>query len=364
MINEKPLKTLKDIADQANVSQSLVSLILNGKGRASDRVRKKVITLLEDAGYRPKYARHPFYFIVDLPEIEAAGKTQNVFEELSGMQRVFNTYDLELRIEFLSTTDGSNTIDLIEQLKAIIERKPSGVLIGTDFSFLKDACVLFHSNKIPLVQIGYDTENPKYNAVVSDSFTSAYMATKYLIDNGHQRIAILRWLAGQAGINSNKKFAGYRTALSDAAIQFQNDYVINTNALQEDPEWRPAREFVAGLLQLPDPPTALVVENSFIGISLLYPIPSDSGRLPDTLKNFEIVQCEDWALQPVHDIVSKKLFYPEMETILVCIDWETIGKTAAQMIIEKSARASIAPEIARISPSLYRVNGNVRELVK
>lgn len=364
MLHGKPEKTLKEIAEQANVSQSLVSLILNGKGRASEKVRQRVLTMLEESGYRPKYARRPFYFVVDLPGIEAAGKTQNVLEQLSGMQRVFNTLELELRIEFLDTKNGAHTIGLSEQLDAIVRQKPSGVLISTDATFLDDACSRFHKSNIPVVQVGYDTENPAYNAVVSDSFISVYLATSHLIQKGHKRIAILRWLAGMAGMNSNKKLAGYQAALSDRNIEVRPDYIVSLRVTQNEPGWQPARNLVNPLFELPDPPSALVVENSFIGLSLLYPLASDKGSLPPIFNKVEIIQCEDWALQPVHDIVSEKLFYPEMNTTLVCIDWEAIGKAAAEMIIDKASGGSSVPRIIRISPSLYRVQKGKRELLK
>ncbi|RPI01888.1 MAG: LacI family transcriptional regulator, partial [Calditrichaeota bacterium] len=144
-----------EIAKIANVSPAMVSQVLNGKGRASEQVLNKILTLLEENEYLPKYARRPFYYIIDLPRIEASGKTQNILEQLSGLQQVFDDQYLTLHVEFIRIEPA------FEQLNRIIQRKPSGVIVNTDAPFLDDACHLFQTAKIPLVQIGYDTENSK-----------------------------------------------------------------------------------------------------------------------------------------------------------------------------------------------------------
>lgn len=349
--------SLKKIAEQANVSPAMVSQILNGKGRASQQVRDKVMGLLEENGYRPKLSRQPFFYIVDLFSVEAAGKTWNVLEQLSGLEHIFQENDLTLHVIFM------NSGTVLGKLEMIIDRNPAGVIISTDVPFLDEACRILHQNKIPFVQIGYDTENTNFNSVVSDGFSGSYMATKHLLNKGHKRVAILRWLAGNAAVNSNKKYAGYITALSDFGIPVDLALVKSLEFSQDDTGWMPAREIVESLLALPDPPTALFIENSFISLSLLYPLPEDRGKVPGNILDLDMVHFEDWSLRPVDDIVTQKLFFPDCQTTIVAIDWESIGKEAAQMIIQEAREFSIVPQNLRISPSLYHLNGSKRELI-
>lgn len=348
--------SLKDIARRAHVSPAMVSQVLNGKGRASENVRTKIIKLLEENGYRPKYARRPFYYIIDLPRIEAAGKTQNALEQLSGIEHVFEEKNLSLHVEFIRAQP------TMEQLKTIIERKPSGVFLNTDAPFLQNACLLFQRAKIPLVQIGYDTENPDYSAVVLDSFSGTHAATRYLIDKGHKRIALIRWTAGLSVINSNKKYAGYQAAFADAGLSVPSELVKSLSSIQSNPLWIPARYLVRELLTLPQPPTAAIIDNSFISLSLLYPLPGEKS-LPQDLAHLEMLHFEDWSLRPVHDILSGKLFYPPLQTTVVSIDWELIGKHAAQLLIERVENFSLVPHIIRICPALYLIDGDNRTLI-
>lgn len=353
-------KTLKEIAESAGVSVSMVSLILNGKGRASEKVRSKILKLLEDAGYKPKYARTPFYYILDLPSIEAAGKTENTMEQLSGMQSVFTDADLVLHVEFLPPGDAAAHR---LHLEAIAGRKPSGVLVNTDAAFLKDACTIFSNQKIPVVQIGYDTEEPDYSAVVADSFTGAHMATRHLIKKGHTKLAILRWQGGLSKINSDKKFAGYHAALSEAGLEINQDYILTLTATEDESDWQPSLNLVGKLLELPDPPTALFVDNSFISLPLLYCLQEDQKQLHASLKKLEILHFEDWNLRQAHDILTTKLFYPEFKTKLVSINWKIIGRTGAKLLIDLAGQNSIVPQIYRISPTLQQVSGKKREPV-
>lgn len=348
-------KTLKSIAKEADVSPAMVSQILNGTGRASDEVRNKILTLLEKYGYKPKYARYPFYYVVDLPQREITGKTQNVIENLSGVEGIFEDHDLTLHVDFLQSEPD------LKRLKSIIDRNPSGVFINTDAPFLDEACKLFHQADIPIVQVGYDTENPKYNAVVVDGFSGAYTATQYLLNKGHDRIGIIRFTAGNASINSNKKFAGYSTALADHGLAVDKSLVKKMESTQGESGWEPISNLVEELLGLSKPPTALFIENSFVSLSVLYPFILEKSELSSAIQDLDIVVFEDWPMQPVNDIMSGKLFYPELESVLVSIDWENIGRQAAQLLIKKVANNTAAPEILRVNPTLYQVKGNNRE---
>ncbi|MDZ7725037.1 MAG: LacI family DNA-binding transcriptional regulator [candidate division KSB1 bacterium] len=346
--------TLKDIAKQVNVSPALVSQILNGKGRASEQIRTRITDLLEENGYRPKYARSPFYYLIDLARVEYERKTQNILEQLSGIQQVFDDLDLIFHVEFIRSTPAE------KQLNSIVERKPSGVIINTDASFLDTACDIFSQAGIPLVQTGYDTENTKYNAVVTDSFSGAYTATEHLIQQGHQRIGILRWSAGSAAINSNKKYAGYMTALSDHGLEVDPALVRSSSATQGDPGWQPARNMLLSLLEQDNPPTALFIENSFISLSLLYPLLNGNDGIPECIQKLDMVHVEDWSLQPVHDILTGKLFAPDINTKIISIDWESIGRQAARFLIERAGQRTPTPKLIRIGPMLYQLKGEER----
>lgn len=354
--------TLTQIAKEANVSVSLVSLILNGKGRASPEVKKRVQDLLEQYGYRPKFTKNPFYFLVDLPLIEASGKTIPVMEMLSGIQTVMNENNLLLHVEFLSK---DHLGGYSSHLQSIISRHPSGILMNTDIDCRDEAIVAFKNANIPMVQLGYDTEDPNFNAVVVDSFTGAYHAVKSLINKNHKRIALIRYTQDIAGVNSNKKLAGYMAALNDAGIELDNNLIQSIQNADEQTKNYNSRKIVENLLKYENHPTALFIDNSYISLPLLYPNLNDNMQIPTHIANIDMVHFEDAPLRPAEDILAHRMFFPKLKSTVVSINWQNIGNTAARMIIDIAQNGSSdGPQINRIAPQLVSVNGYERTLLK
>ena len=50
---QKRRPTIKDVAERANVSKSLVSLVLSDSERVSDKSRTAILAAIEELGYRP-----------------------------------------------------------------------------------------------------------------------------------------------------------------------------------------------------------------------------------------------------------------------------------------------------------------------
>jgi DNA-binding LacI/PurR family transcriptional regulator len=137
--------------------------------------------------------------------------------------------------------------------------------------------------------------------------------------------------------------------------------VRSINVGQTDPGWRPVRLLVEDMLAQPQPPTALFVDNSFISLPLLYPLPSDGGRLPPHIAALDVVHFEDWPLDPVEDIVSGKLFATPRNATVLAIDWETIGRLAARMLVDQVRGTSKAsPSAIRVTPILQQLTGAAR----
>jgi DNA-binding LacI/PurR family transcriptional regulator len=117
-------------------------------------------------------------------------------------------------------------------------------------------------------------------------------------------------------------------------------------------------------MQLPDPPTALFIENSFISLPLLYPLPRDNGKVPECLQKTEMVHFEDWPLDPAEDALHNKLFYPQRETTLLAIDWEAIGRIASKLLIDRiKNNETNGTKTVRVSPLLQKVSGKNREFI-
>ena len=318
-------------------------------------VRRRVLTLLEKAGYQLQ-SDNPAVLLIDLPRITAGGKASATLEILSGLQPGLLAEGVGLQMEFLP---GDQNL-LTEYVEGVCKRHPSALVVPTDAPWRSLAGRMAARAGVPFFQIGYDNEDPRYPAAVVDSFAGAYQAATFLLHKGHRRVASVRWIA--AGIpNANKKHAGYQAALADAGIPLDEQLVVAVPALQGEPGWRCSRDLVEALLDLPDPPTALFVENSFLSPPLLYPGPADAGKLPAGLAEMDMVHFEDWPLEPVQDLLAGKLGFAFRPTTVVRIDWDAIGLTAARLLAQNIRNGGTDPHpIVRVSPILETVSATGR----
>jgi LacI family transcriptional regulator len=85
---------------------------------------------------------------------------------------------------------------------------------------------------------------------------------EHLADLGHQRIGMVSGLAGLA--TSNERVKGYRLGLERSDLKY-DDALLRGGASDAEP----ARGATAQLLQMPEPPTALIVANNQMTIGAM-----------------------------------------------------------------------------------------------
>ena len=356
-VSDKSRVTLQEIATEAGVSRPLVSNILNGRGRASKEVMVRVEQLLAEHGFRPKIGRRPFFFL-ERSHFQVHSRAM-CMQLLSAVQEPMADAGAMLHLALLRDAEDLTEASFRVQLAGVLQNRPGGFILNTTSGWTPMACEVLAELDIPFVQVGYDAESPAYPAVVVDGFAGAQMATCYLLEQGHTRIAMIRWQAtALTRLTSDKKYAGYEAALSDAGLSVEAALVTDVHALTAGDLGSAVRGAVAELLELEHPPTAVFVENSYLSASLLYPMAGDGGEAPEAIRGLEMVHFEDWPLSAGQILMEQKLGYPPCETVAVTIDWARIGEVAAHRLIELARRGKdLNTLVTRVSPILQRVSG-------
>jgi LacI family transcriptional regulator len=112
------------------------------------------------------------------------------------------------------------------------------------------------------------------DAVFVNNAKGAYDATRHLIELGHRRIGCITGLVNSQ--LSDERVAGYRMALADAGIAF--DELL----LQRGDYMPPSGQLGAeALLAQPDPPTAIFAFNDLMAMGALQAINRLGRRIPD-----------------------------------------------------------------------------------
>ena len=89
-------------------------------------------------------------------------------------------------------------------------------------------------NDLPMVFLDSYSDNPDILSVGINDFKGGYIATKYLISMGHRNIAFVGPIESEE-VESvvNQRFKGYKTALKESNISFQDSFVYTAMPIYE-----------------------------------------------------------------------------------------------------------------------------------
>ena len=188
----KPVK-MSDIAQKLHISNVTVSKALAGKDGVSEELRKKIIQLAEEMGYRSaslsKGARSGVTYNIGIlvPERFVRVTTKSFYWEL--YQKLCNAlagYDYYGVLEVLSTDDEEKcTLP-----RMIPENKVDGMLVVGQVSSPYISALL-KEEKMPIVFLDAYDKHFDYDVVLSDNFFGMYLLTDYLVQAGHREITFV-----------------------------------------------------------------------------------------------------------------------------------------------------------------------------
>ena len=209
--------TLAQVADQAGVSISTVSKVLNGREDVARKTRLRVERLLEHHGYRRGSRSGPDAPLIEtvLHEIESLW----TMELIRGVESVAKANGASLVL----TESGTRHSPGPEWISGVLRRRPLGVVLLFS-SMPPEYKKRLRSRSIPFVIIdpAGDPE-PDVPSVGSANWSGGLAATRHLIDQGHRRIAIITGPADM--LCSVARLDGFRSAMSMAGLDVEPSYV-------------------------------------------------------------------------------------------------------------------------------------------
>lgn len=203
--------TIRDVAERAGVSKSLVSLVLRDAPHVSDSRREAVLAAIAELGYRPNaHARG-----LSRTKTRTVGLVVNDLRNpwfvdlLEGLSATLHAtgYSTLLADSRTDQRIGRSSLD------ALIQQGVDGiVVIGTTSEAEAIARIADH---VPVVLAGtLDPDLPSIDIVTNDDEAGAHQATRHLIELGHTRIAYLRG----PGRISELREQGFLRAMREAGV--------------------------------------------------------------------------------------------------------------------------------------------------
>ncbi len=213
--------TIYDVAREANVSMATVSRVVNGNPNVKPTTRKKVLEAIDRLGYRPNAvarglaSKKTTTVGVIIPDISSI-----FYSELArGIEDIATMYKYNI---ILSNSD-QNLEKELHLLNTMLGKQVDGIVfMGGNIT--DEHVEEFKRSPVPIVLAASVEEQGETPSVAIDYEQAIYDAVKLFIDKGHRDIAFVSGPM-QEPINRSKKLQGYKRALEEAAIPFNEQFV-------------------------------------------------------------------------------------------------------------------------------------------
>ncbi|WP_338449135.1 catabolite control protein A [Niallia oryzisoli] len=294
--------TIYDVAREANVSMATVSRVVNGNPNVKPTTRKKVLEVIDRLGYRPNAvarglaSKKTTTVGVIIPDIS------NVFfaELARGIEDIATMYKYNI---ILSNSDQNKDKEL-HLLNTMLGKQVDG-LVFMSGNITKEHVEEFEKSPVPIVLAGSIEETGKIPSVNIDHEQAAFDAVTTFIEEGHKTIGLVIGPLHDP-INIHKKLAGYKRALSEAGIEYNEELIV-----EGDYTYDSGIEAFEKLLEAQNRPTAIMVGSDEMALGVVHGAEDKGFVIPD---DFEVITSDNTRLslmvrpqlttivQPLYDI--------------------------------------------------------------
>ncbi|MEU4539729.1 substrate-binding domain-containing protein [Streptosporangium sp. NPDC023825] len=316
------------VAQLAGVSATTVSHALNGRRPVADETRRRVLAAIDQLGYRPnvlarglRTSRSQTIGLI-IPDI-----TNPFYPALArGLQDVLGPAGYD---EIISNTDGDRELEraAIDQM---IARQVDGLAFAVFHTHAEDLLPVIGAG-IPVVRLGGRLVQAGVDVVHSDDEGGAAEATRYLLERGYRRIGFV--CGPHAEGPAAERVAGYRSALLAAGADADPRLVAHTHFSRAGGSSGTAR-----LLDLPEPPDAVLCANDIMAIGALDTAEERGLRVP-----------ADLAVMGFDDIEAASLVSPGLTTM--ANPAREIGQACARRLLERLRGGTAQPSAETVIPA-------------
>lgn len=299
--------TIKDIAEVCGVSNATVSRALSGSAIVKSATQRRIVDCAKELGYSfntQKQASPAKIMII-------SGDISNQFYVgiIKGANTLLTQEGYKAACFY---SDYSPTVEE-DYVRFAFEDNYAGILMITASETEALSNLLSHSN-CPIVLVNRYIRSMDLDVVCIDNHRGGYLATSYLINAGHTKIAHLT--GPQNSTASQDRLIGFRAAMADAGLECP-DKAIYPGDLMKTSGIRFAEYYMENLRDY----TAVFCANDICAAGLLETLGKHNIHVPDDLS----IICFDDSTAAVSGTV---------ELTSVSRDPYTMGTAAAELMLE------------------------------
>lgn len=251
--------SIKDIARAAGVSHSTVSRALADSPLVKEETRQRICHLAREMGYSPsaiarglvtKRTRTIGLVVTTIADPFVAEVVRGIEE--TALDRGYNI------VLCNSNAEPQRELAAVNTLR---EKRVDGIIVSA--SRVGDLYLpMLVETGVPIVLVNNEHSGSYAYSVVTDDEAGGRLATEYLLDLGHTRIA---YISGpELSSTSANRLRGYEQALKSRGLMPDPQWIVSGNGSA-----RGGEEGMARLLSLANPPSAVFCYNDVTAIGAL-----------------------------------------------------------------------------------------------
>lgn len=306
------MSTMRDVATLARVSISTVSHVINGTRNVSPGTRQRVINAMQQVNYRHNALASSLRSNQTRVLGVLVPNSANPFfaEVISGIEAA--CFDEGYNILMGNANDDPERE--LAYLEVLISRQVDGILLVSAGAH-RTSLELINGYQKPVVMVDRTSSMDHVDEIYTDNYNGGLLATQYLLDLGHQRVACI---SGPSFLTpSADRVRGYKTALEQADIAVDESLILSGN-FQHDSGYTACQ----ALLEQPHRPTAIFACNDLMAVGALCAIQEVGLRVP-----------EDISVIGYDDIPLAAYTSPRLTTIAQPA--QELGKLAAKKLLHR-----------------------------
>lgn len=309
------MANIKDIANKCGLSVSTVSKALNSYSDISSATRQRVLETAQEFGYFPssiaralKTNRTHNIGVLFVDEARSGLKHEYFAGVLDSFKVEAEKHDYDITFINHNINIGNRPMTFLEHCKY---RNFDGVCIACINFQQQEVAELVDSN-IPVVTIDHIFNN--HTSINSANVQGMQDLVQYIYNMGHRRIAFVH---GEKSAVTEQRVTSFCKTLLNYGIDVPMEYLMVS--AYHDPS--ATKQSVKKLLNLPDPPTCIIMPDDYSALGGIEAIEGAGLRIP-----------EDISIAGYDGISLSQVIKPRLTTLEQ--DTEKLGSEAARRLIE------------------------------
>jgi len=301
--------TISDVAERAQVSKMSVSRVINGQPGVSEKTRQRILDAVHELGYVPNLrSRNSESKLIGLliPDITST----YMGEILRGVSNAAERLNYGLMLYVTGTKNHTERTSYY--LSLLNSSLADGLLmvVPLDYETIVDE---LKAHNLSYVIIDHHNGTANEPSVTATNRKGVHDAMRHLLALGHRRIG---FITGRMDIAcSQGRLQGYKDGLAEVRLPFDETLVCEGDFTQP-------MGFQQGqaLLQLPEPPTAIIASNDVMAFGVM-----------DAAKAAGLHVGSDLSVIGFDDIFMASQGYPTLTTVRQPM--AEMGEAALEMLV-------------------------------